>query len=544
MLERNHKSMIDDFHRTLGCWRGSDVNDHNSVSPKPISEGTTAADEHEVGSDKPMPSAVQSKQMRSKMSEHGESTGTTVEGRLSAFDHEMSTRSVVDSTRRVELTKEVETLNSNFAAKSSELTSFTALYDSGPNNHFLRWFAPKFEIFIAVVIALNMVVMGAERQYHGSDIAYRSIGYRNFHSTHDTWPGASQFFSTAEIIFGSIFAAEVCVMLFILRRRFFTSLWQWFDASIVFFWFITLLDTSTGPLNPMLLRFAKLMRLMRLLRLIRAVHLFEVLNLMVTAVSTSFVVVFWSLIILFLVIMVGALIVSHFLEAFIANEAHPLTSRTLVFEHWGTFTRSLVTMFELTLGNWGPPCRLLQDHVSDWWIVFFLGYKCIIGFAVVQVITSVFIQQTFKCVAVDEQVMLNEKAKATGAYLRNLESLFSKIDVSGDGFLSPEEANFCLGNKTVQTWFAALDIELAEAKCLFVALDDGSGMISPQDFIDGIKRYRTPAKSIDCQMMRRELRQLMRLITGLGASIQQATTRPHHDLEKRFGENWEADEKI
>ena len=32
----------------------------------------------------------------------------------------------------------------------------------------------------------------------------------------------------------------------------------------------------------------------------------------------------------------------------------------------GTFTRSLLTMFEVLFANWGPPCRLLVDNVSEW----------------------------------------------------------------------------------------------------------------------------------------------------------------------------------
>ena len=67
-------------------------------------------------------------------------------------------------------------------------------------------------------------------------------------------------------------------------------------------------------------------------------------------------------------------------------------------------------MFEITLANWGPPVRRLMNKVDEWWAVFFLAYKLTVGFAVVQVIISTFIQQTFKTASRDEEVMIKETA--------------------------------------------------------------------------------------------------------------------------------------
>jgi hypothetical protein len=260
---------------------------------------------------------------------------------------------------------------------------------------------------------------------------------------------------------------------------------------------------------------SKLMRLFRLLRILRAIHIFDILHLMVMACLSSLMVVFWSVMLLVLVIVVASLCVSQFLQPYLEDTAHPLSERIEVFEQWGTFSRSMEIMFEVTLGNWGPPCRILQDNVSDWWIVFFIGYKCIIGFCVVQVITSVFIQQTFKCLSKDEDRMLVEKQKQMDAHLQKLLHVFELIDISGDGFLSLEEVEMCLLNKTVQTWFAALGVDITEASRLFSVIDDGDGLISPEEFLHGVKLCGTPAKSIDCQMLMREIRHLSRKVAGL-----------------------------
>merc|ERR1712048_834865 len=189
--------------------------------------------------------------------------------------------------------------------------------------------------------------------------------------------------------------------------------------------------------------------------------------------------------------------VSQMLQPYIQESSNDLETRIEVYKSWGTFTRAMVTMFEITLANWGPPCRFLMDHVNEWWAFFFLFYKCSIGFAVVQVITSVFIQQTFKVASHDEEVMIQERNMATNAYLKNLERLFQVLDESGDGIITQEEFESVLDDKRVRNWFAAIEVDVDEASELFHILDNGDGQIELNDFIRGMKTIKGFAKGTD-----------------------------------------------
>merc|ERR1719512_51017 len=130
------------------------------------------------------------------------------------------------------------------------------------------------------------------------------------------------------------------------------------------------------------------------------------------------------------------------LESFIKNTNQDDEARVAVFRYWGSFVRSLVSMFEITLANWGPQCWLLMNHVDEAWGIFFILWRCCFGFAVIQVITSVFIQHTFKVASRDDDVMIQEKLMASEAQLKTLEKLFWGIDSSGDGRLSKEELEY------------------------------------------------------------------------------------------------------
>merc|ERR1719446_224584 len=69
-----------------------------------------------------------------------------------------------------------------------------------------------------------------------------------------------------------------------------------------------------------------------------------------------------------------------------ADEKETQVTETL-FLYFGTFTRCLLSMFEITLGNWPPVARLLQEEASEWFVLACLAHKLTIGFAVVGVIT-------------------------------------------------------------------------------------------------------------------------------------------------------------
>merc|ERR1719336_3259276 len=117
---------------------------------------------------------------------------------------------------------------------------------------------------------------------------------------------------------------------------------------------------------------------------------------MTTAMSGSVSVLFWSVALLALVQMMLAFVLQQLLESYVLDETNALDKRLEVFMFYGTFARTMLTMFEITLGNWMPPCRALVENVSEWWMLFSLTHKLVIGFSVLSVITSVFIQETFK----------------------------------------------------------------------------------------------------------------------------------------------------
>merc|ERR1712137_1345719 len=261
-----------------------------------------------------------------------------------------------------------------------------------------------------------------------------------------------------EWIFGVIFAIELTGKLCALQLGFFT-MWNLFDAVVVASWTVGQLSAANLHVNPMILRVMRAFRLVRLLRLVRWVKAFTPLSFIIKSIVSSFAVLMWSLCILSLVIGFIGMLVCSYLQNYLLDPLKDESARHTVFERFGTFTRAGVAMLEVTLANWAPPCWLLTNNVSEVWALFFVVYKCSIGFAVVQVILSVFIQQTFKIASLDEEVMIHDKKMQSRAYVKNLEHLFTVLDKSKDGIVTHDEFLVAMRDPVVQTWFAAIGID-------------------------------------------------------------------------------------
>jgi len=175
--------------------------------------------------------------------------------------------------------------------------------------------------------------------------------------------------------------------------------------------------------------------------------------------------------------------------------------RKAVFERFGSFSRAVVTMFELTLGNWHPPVRLLQQ-VNEWWIIPCLVYIVVVWFAVMQVIRAVYIQETFKVAASDDEMMIKQKNRQIRMHAANMDRFFKEADESGDGFLSYGEFRRITQDVRVKTWMAAMDFDTSNAQLVFDLLDDGDHKLSAEEVVQGVAKLKGSARSIDLMALK------------------------------------------
>lgn len=374
---------------------------------------------------------------------------------------------------------------------------------------------PTFEITFGLIIFINALTLAMEMQWRGFDSGYL-ISYPNCsRPASDTWPWAEDFFKVSEYILGTLFTFELVAKILAQKCHYFYEIWNWVDALIVAAWLGTVAGQADIGFNPFLLRLLRLVRLLRLLRLIRTISVFDSLYLMTTAIRGSTSVLVWTVLVLALVEMSLACLIQSLVEDWIRNPQNRGTEEgELVYMYFGSFARSMLTMYEMTLGNWMPPCRALVENVNEWYMLFFLWHKFVIGFSVVSVITGVFIQETFKVATSDDQIMLNNKERLMKEHEKKMKALFTSADVDGDGNLERGEFVEVMNDGRVRKWLSSMGLDVGDAGTLFDLLHNSDGCITAQDLIRGASRLKGPAKHIEFVEFLAEWRHFKTVVVG------------------------------
>jgi len=275
------------------------------------------------------------------------------------------------------------------------------------------------------------------------------------------------------------------------------SPWIWLDFLLVAIGFLDWLPISQTGFNPMVLRLARLARIGRVGRIMRVVKSFDGLFLLMRSIEASVGALLWSFLVILCAQIASGMVISQTLQDYIRDDSIDQASRTKVFNYWGTFTQTMLTMSEITLANWIVSCRVLVDNVGEGYALFYIAYRCIFCFAVLRVITAVFIAETQRVVASDDEIAILKKERAREVYIEKMRDIFDEIDDSGDGLVSKEEFDQLMTDKIMRNWLSTMDLEVTELETVFKLLDDGDGKIAVDEFIKGVVRVRGNAKSID-----------------------------------------------
>lgn len=375
---------------------------------------------------------------------------------------------------------------------------------------------PMFDALFCGVILANCVVMFFEFQYQGFETGF-TIGYPKFEkNAEDTWPYAREAFHVIEWIFGVIFTAEILLKVAGQKLKFPCYLWNWIDTVIVVCWIMDAVASSsvTLPVDPTMMRLVRLARTLRLLRLMRTMKNFDALYIMTTAIYGSCSILSWCFVLLMMVQTCCAFVLNQLLQDTIMDVDGKLSDehKQQIFKYFGTTWRALFTMFELTLGNWVVPARILQEHAGAAYCLFTVIFKLCIGFGVLGVVNGVFTQETFKVAAADNRIMMRQKEREVKHHTKKMKQLFSAADESGDGILDSEEFYAVMTHPETKLWLSAQDISFRDPHVLFDLIEDGKGQVTADALVMGVARLKGGAKQLDLITLQREQDLLWRKI--------------------------------
>lgn len=354
----------------------------------------------------------------------------------------------------------------------------------------------KYEVCVASVMILNVLWMALEAQVYGYFDANNSGLTTYSLIPPKERPLCDSLLAAGDIIFASVFVIDVGLRIILLHLKFWKNWVNYLDILVTAVSLVEIIIWLL-PLDAAFFRLVRFGKLARTLRMVTMTSILSSLQLLTKCLGASIDMLFWTFCLLTFMQCVAGLAVNTLCRNYLHDESHDLEIRKQIFQYYGTFTRSLLTMFEVLFANWGPPCRLLVDNVSEWFSLFFLMYRCVIGFAVLNVVSAVFVQQTMKMANSDEELAFRQKEKETASYARKVRKLFQHMDDSGDGALNVEEFAKLVSSPKLNFWMSQLELEYHDLLSLFEFMDNGDGQITLTEFIEGSTRLRGSAKALD-----------------------------------------------
>jgi len=355
---------------------------------------------------------------------------------------------------------------------------------------------PWFEGFVMCMILLSIVVIAVDVQITGLNVGY-DMGFGTIQSApRDGMPAIGETLKYCDIFFGVVFTSEMVLKIMGLRCRYFTQMFNLVDFFIVVFW---LLENTNGlglDLNPMLLRLVRLFKVMRLLKLARTVEHLESLFLLIESIKASRSVCFWATVLLGVIQTGVAIFLNQILNSYMTDPDLPIDERTKLFMYFGTFTRAMVTMLEITFGNFVPVCRVLLE-LSEWYSAVVIVYKLLVGFAAIRIISGIFMCETLRVANNNDQIIRLQNNRRKRHLSDTMNKLFAAADESGDGNVDLDEFLLIWGDETVKTWLAGQELVINDPRKFFYELAGEDHTISAEEMIAGVSRLKGNAKSID-----------------------------------------------
>jgi len=359
-----------------------------------------------------------------------------------------------------------------------------------------------FDIFTTCIICCNTLATVMDTNWQMQNQSYNL-------------PYAMQ---AAEVAFTACYFAEVLLKIMVHRCYYFLNKeckWNAFDFVLAVLGVVDVLLTlfsSTAFASPLFMRFLRLLRVLKKVsRVVRLLQFFTDLRLIMQCVIGSFFSLFWSIVLLVMVLLVFSMIFVQQLTSAMVEKPSAFTpeEHQSIHDRFGSVQVGVFSLFQCVAGgtDWAD-CYDAVKLAGQLNSFIFIVLIVLMWLSLTNIITSIFVDKAMSVAQPQKDELMLSRRRADLASAGELRELFSQIDHNHSNTVTKKELQESMKDVRLATYFElkGLDVQDIEMFCDLLADMSGNDEIDADTFIAGCLRMKGVATSMDLLGLHHELR--------------------------------------
>lgn len=352
---------------------------------------------------------------------------------------------------------------------------------------FVDW--PRFNVFIGAVIISNAFMLGVELDMGNPNLIM---------SMRAGW-------YTMEFLFCTIFVAEVTGRIYYHKYRYFSSLMNILDLTLVAVqvvetYVIAFLMKDDDAFGMRVFGVFRVLRMVKLIRLLRLFTIFKQLYQITRTLFESLTVLVWVALLIILVLYIVSVLLTSQVgkNDVLYNPYFAVSDGWDHEEYFGTVQRSMFSLIQiLTLSGWSDIARHVKEN-QPMMLWVFLVFIVVTTYGLISMIIGIIIEHTILQVSRDEHTQTSRFHAERAKIFDCLRIVFETADADQSNTVTMAEVVSAMRNPEIKTKLKQVGFPVSDPAQVFKLLDvDRTGSITVDVFVNGCKNLVGGAKSKD-----------------------------------------------
>merc|ERR1712032_81466 len=199
------------------------------------------------------------------------------------------------------------------------------------------------------------------------------------------------------------------------------------------------------------------------------------------------------------------------------GESLPQEDLHKLLEYFGTLDCSILALFEAMSGgiSWGELVVVLRP-LPLLYTMIFLFFICVSIFAVVNIVTGVFVENAMHSAQKDKDTIVQDEVCEKQEYVKRIRGVFQDMDIDDRGEITLERFEDAVQDENMHAYLTFMGLDINEVRTLFFLLDrDQTGCIDIEEFLVGCLRLKGEARGLDMAKLLYEVEFLVHVVEGM-----------------------------